>query len=95
MEVLNNITKIIVFLSTTFILGQEMDVEGAEMEALAGSEILLKDRKPDLAIAIYHKARHLWEIPLFLKDIVPEYNIYIDHKYGAADESICFATVRS
>ena len=29
METLNNITKIIVFLSTTFILGQEMDVEGA------------------------------------------------------------------
>ncbi|MFC1741089.1 FkbM family methyltransferase [Nanoarchaeota archaeon] len=71
----------------------KMDVEGAELDALKGAKNTIKDFKPDLAISIYHRAEHLWKIPLWIKDNFPEYMIYIDHKYAGPTETICFATV--
>lgn len=35
----------------------KMDIEGAEPEAIEGSEEVLKDHRPHLAIAAYHKRR--------------------------------------
>ncbi|WP_367359554.1 FkbM family methyltransferase [Syntrophus sp. (in: bacteria)] len=70
-----------------------MDIEGSEMEALSGAEELLVRQKPRLAISIYHKPRHLWEIPLYLKRLVPEYKIYIRHHAVLDCETICYATI--
>lgn len=51
----------------------KMDIEGAEFDTLKGAVKTLKRDKPDLIIAIYHKGEHLFEIPPYLKKIVPEY----------------------
>jgi len=51
----------------------KMDIEGAEMEALAGAEKTIKSFKPNLAISIYHKKEHLYEIPELLKIYNPDY----------------------
>ena len=44
----------------------KMDIEGAEMDALQGAERTISKYKPGLAISIYHKPEHLWELPLWI-----------------------------
>ncbi|MCD7724858.1 MAG: FkbM family methyltransferase [Clostridiales bacterium] len=59
----------------------KMDIEGAEIPALQGAKNMIMRNKPKLAICIYHKPNDLWEIPLMLKEWVPEYKMHIRH-YG-------------
>lgn len=40
----------------------KMDIEGEEPAALCGAQNMLRIYRPNLAIAIYHRAEHLWEI---------------------------------
>lgn len=56
----------------------KMDIEGAEMAALKGAEKTIRDRKPRLAVCVYHRpAEDLWAIPALLKSFVPEYRFYL------------------
>jgi FkbM family methyltransferase len=71
----------------------KMDVEGSELKALYGAEEIIKKQKPKLAICVYHKPEHLWEIPLYLKRIVPEYKIYIRHHNPLEYETVCYAVI--
>jgi hypothetical protein len=71
----------------------KMDIEGSEPQALSGAEEIIKKQKPKLAICVYHKPEHLWEIPLYLKKIVPEYKIYIRHHTPLEYETVCYAVI--
>ncbi|AOZ93254.1 FkbM family methyltransferase [Paenibacillus crassostreae] len=71
----------------------KMDIEGAELEALKGAQNTIKRHKPKLAICIYHKPLDLVEIPLFIKQLVPEYKIYIRHYNINIFETVCYAVV--
>ena len=73
---------------TTFI---KMDIEGAEPQALRGARKIIQTQKPKLAICIYHDFRHLWEIPLYIKSLVPEYRIYFRHHTNLEYETVCYA----
>jgi len=55
----------------------KMDIEGSEMNALEGAEQIIRANKPKLAICLYHKPGDLWEIPLFIKNLYPEYRFYM------------------
>lgn len=55
----------------------KMDVEGAEIEAIEGAINTLKTQKPKLNIALYHKSADIFEIPLMLAEINPEYKFHI------------------
>jgi FkbM family methyltransferase len=55
----------------------KMDVEGAERQALEGSREIIKRYKPVLAICVYHKPADLWELPLFIHEICPDYKMYL------------------
>lgn len=57
----------------------KMDIEGAELDALKGMEQALKQDKPKLAICVYHKIEDLWEIPHYIKSIVPGYHMILRH----------------
>ena len=46
-----------------------MDVEGAELDALAGGESWLQRTHPMIAIATYHRQDHLWKVPLAVNRI--------------------------
>jgi FkbM family methyltransferase len=55
----------------------KLDVEGSELEALAGGKHTINARKPFLAIATYHKPKDHWEIPIFIRNNFPFYRMYI------------------
>jgi FkbM family methyltransferase len=75
----------------------KFDVEGAELEALKGAEQSIKKYKPTLGVSIYHKERDLIDIPLYIKQLVPEYKFYFRvHKKLAIDTVMyCINTVIS
>jgi hypothetical protein len=55
----------------------KLDIEGAEYEALCGAKNTIKKHKPYLAISIYHKKEHFYQIPIYLKKLNPEYEFKI------------------
>lgn len=69
----------------------KMDIEGAEFDALHGAKETIKKFKPKLAICIYHSAEDLWRIPLYIKELVPDYNIYVRHHTDLLYETVCYA----
>jgi FkbM family methyltransferase len=70
----------------------KLDIEGAELEALKGAVETLTKHKPRLAICLYHKNSDFWEIPRFLKELVPQYEFYLDHFMPhALYETVLFA----
>lgn len=71
----------------------KLDIEGAELRALEGAKKIIKNNKPKLAIALYHLYDDLWEIPLFIKNIEPEYKLYIRHYGDKLYETILYAVV--
>ncbi|AQR96989.1 FkbM family methyltransferase [Clostridium saccharoperbutylacetonicum] len=71
----------------------KMDIEGSEMDALRGAQETIKKNKPKLAICCYHKIDDLWEIPLMIKKILPEYKIYMRHHSKYLYETVCYAVM--
>ena len=56
----------------------KMDIEGAEGNALVGSQQIIKKNTPHLAISVYHTPKHLWELGLQIEEISQEkYNYYL------------------
>lgn len=51
------------------------DVEGCEREALLGSVDAIRRCRPDLRISLYHRPCDMWELPLLLHDICPDYRM--------------------
>lgn len=58
------------------------DVEGAEKEAIFGSEKTIKKSCPKLVISAYHRPEDLFELPLIIKEMVPEYKFYLRRNEG-------------
>lgn len=71
----------------------KMDVEGAELESLKGAEKTIRRDKPKLAICIYHKPEDMWTIPLYIKELVPEYKLYIRHHSSAVYDTVLYAVM--
>lgn len=69
----------------------KMDIEGSEIAALKGAQHLIKRCRPTLAICIYHAAADYWNIPLYIKTLVPEYQLYIRHHTDLLIETVCYA----
>ena len=70
----------------------KMDIEGAEMAALMGAKKIIKELKPKLAICVYHKPEDLWDIPLYIKSLVPEYRFTLrNHAYKSTLEIVLYA----
>lgn len=72
----------------------KMDVEGAELESLKGARDTIRRCKPKLAVCIYHKHEDMYEIPLYIKELVPEYRLYVRHHSNGASETVLYAMPR-
>lgn len=71
----------------------KMDVEGAELESLKGAKKTIQRDKPKLAICIYHKPEDMVTIPLYIKELVPEYKLYIRHHSNSSCETVLYAVM--
>lgn len=71
----------------------KMDVEGAECQTIEGTEKIIKKYKPKLAICVYHRARDIYEIPLLIKSLVPEYKLYLRHYSESLLDTVLYATL--
>ena len=69
----------------------KLDIEGSELEALRGAEKIIRRDKPRLAISIYHKPQDYFEIPLYIKELVPEYKLYIRHHKFNKNDTVLYA----
>lgn len=69
------------------------DIEGFELEMLEGAKNIIKKYKPNIALSIYHKWDDFFEIPQYLKSLVPEYNISIRHHGYSTSETVCYCSI--
>ena len=54
----------------------KLDIEGAEMDTLAGAIRTIKNNKPRMAICAYHTIDDIWRIPAFIQRLNMDYRIY-------------------
>jgi FkbM family methyltransferase len=73
----------------------KMDIEGAEIEALKGAALTIKKYRPQLAISIYHKKQDIFEIPLLIQSICPDYRFYLRQFSEHLSETVLLATIDS
>lgn len=69
----------------------KMDIEGWEMPALRGAEGIIRSQKPTLAISVYHRFAHFWQVPLFLRQCNPDYRLRLRHHSRYINETVCYA----
>ena len=68
----------------------KMDIEGAEQEALKGSRKVIREYKPKLAVCVYHRPDDLYEIPLLVKKLNPEYELCLRQYSNTRFETILY-----
>jgi len=71
----------------------KMDIESMEPAALRGAESTIRASAPTLAICVYHRPEHLWEIPQMIRDWQPDYRLYLRHYSTNMSETVMFAIV--
>lgn len=69
----------------------KMDVEGAELRSLEGAKKTIVRDKPKLAICIYHKPEDMYLIPDYIKEINPDYKLYVRHHSNGQGETVLYA----
>lgn len=68
----------------------KMDSEGAELEALKGAAESIRKWRPQMAICIYHKREDVYEIPLYILSLVPDYKFYVRHYSTCQYETVLY-----
>ena len=58
----------------------KMDVEGFEREAIWGAAQTIARYAPKLMISLYHRNEDIFELPLLIKMLNPNYKLYIRHQ---------------
>jgi FkbM family methyltransferase len=69
----------------------KMDIEGAEYDALRGAAKVIQRDRPILAICVYHTQSDIWRIPLLVRDMAPEYKLYLRACEGDGFQTVLYA----
>lgn len=68
----------------------KMDLQGHETFALLGARQIIAAHAPVLAISVYHFVQDLWELPLLMQHLNPDYKFFL-RAYRPEEEYICYA----
>lgn len=68
----------------------KVDIEGSEMDLISGASNIIKHYKPRIAICVYHKINDLYEIPLAIKKINPDYKMELRHHTATYYETVLY-----
>jgi FkbM family methyltransferase len=69
----------------------KMDIEGAELQGLAGAAGLIARARPVLCVVAYHSCAHLWQIPLLMNSLLPEYRLHLRRYAEDCWETVYYA----
>ncbi|MEY2558845.1 MAG: hypothetical protein QOE34_2270 [Verrucomicrobiota bacterium] len=69
----------------------KMDIEGAEPATVRGAKQIISDRQPILAVCLYHAQEHLWQIPLLIQSLNPDYSLFLRRYSDECWEIVCYA----
>jgi FkbM family methyltransferase len=69
----------------------KFDVEGAEREALAGADQLIRRARPIIAISVYHQPDDLWELPFYLHSLDLGYKLFLRTQGEDGMDVVCYA----
>lgn len=69
----------------------KIDVEGAEAGVLQGGTETLGRSKPTIAIASYHHPTDLFDLPIALAKIAPDYRFHLRSHGDAGIDLVCYA----
>ncbi len=58
------------------------DVEGAEHEALLGSQSVIRRDAPALLVSVYHRSGDLFRLPILVHELNPDYRLYLRRMPG-------------
>jgi len=58
------------------------DVEGSEAAALRGSSEVIRQCSPALLVSLYHRSEDLFELPLLIHKLCPDYRFYLRRMAG-------------
>jgi len=67
----------------------KFDIEGSELNALEGSKKLI-EKNSLLAICVYHKPSHIWEIPKKIYKINSKYKFYLRNYCHNLEETVLY-----
>ena len=56
----------------------KFDVEGAEREAIQGSEKAILSNLTELCVSLYHRSEDIFELPILIHDLLPDHALYIE-----------------
>lgn len=69
----------------------KMDIEGAELDALAGAAETIRRHAPVLAVCVYHAQDHLWRVPLAIHEMYPAARLFLRSYRLDGLETVCYA----
>lgn len=69
----------------------KFDVEGAEHDALVGGTGTISANMPVLAVCLYHRPEDLWDLPLLVRSIGPNYRLYVRRHSDERWETVLYA----
>jgi FkbM family methyltransferase len=69
----------------------KMNIEGSELDALAGAEQSIRAWKPALAVSVYHRASDLRAIPELVRRLNADYRLYLRQHDGGTVETVLYA----
>jgi FkbM family methyltransferase len=69
----------------------KFDVEGAEHDAIVGGEVVIRTNMPVLAVSAYHKPEDLWDLPLLVRSIRPDYRMFLRRYSDERWEQVLYA----